>query len=143
MMVVAATASAGIALIEKSFKDRYSESRQIELPERIKLLTDNLNDSAQTIAEIEMEIAQRQVLVEKLQRDAELAQRLAEIKGEQAEAVAQALKAELEKQNRYSVWISFGINLICIFIGIALTEFYHRKVLPWWSTKAPPPPRHQ
>jgi hypothetical protein len=71
-----------------------------ELQDRIKILTNTLNESARAIEDIEKEIGQRTNLVERLKRDADTAERLAAVNREQAEAIAQTLKGELDRQER-------------------------------------------
>jgi hypothetical protein len=95
------------------------------LAERISALTTILNVSAKAVADIESEIAQRRDLVRQLQSDAERAKQLSAVSREQAEAVAQALKIELERREQSSFWSNVLMNLAFVFIGIVATEVFH------------------
>lgn len=97
----------------------------IDLPAKITLLTENLNKSAETIAEIERDIQQRHELVTKLQRDAEIAERVSKLNREQVDAIAQTLQGELEKRERNSFWWTFAYNLFFVLLGVVLTELWH------------------
>ena len=89
------------------------------------LLSENLNKSAETIAEIERDIQQRHELVTKLQRDAEVAEQVTKLNREQVDAIAQTLQGELDKRERQGFWWNFGYNFFFVLAGVALTEVWH------------------
>ena len=91
-----------------------------DLPQRIKTLTDTLNQSARTIRIIEDEVSQRQELLERLRRDQELVTSLASLNQPQAEAVAQALRVELKKEEREIWWSKQVENFVFAALGAFL-----------------------
>jgi len=97
----------------------------LTIEERIEELTTSLGQPVTTISEIEKEVRDRQALVERLQRDAEVAEDLIAVSQEQINAVAQTLRGELERQERSSFWWGVGMNFLFIVIGVTLTELYH------------------
>ena len=105
-------------------KARNPPSERPSLEQRIKLLTESLNTSARTITEIEDEVAARQKLVAKLKADAETAQALASMNQKQTEAIAQALRGQLEQQERSSFWKNIWLNVFFAVLGVVLSEGY-------------------
>jgi septal ring factor EnvC (AmiA/AmiB activator) len=96
-----------------------------ELVQRIGELTAVLNDSAKAVSEIENEFARRRELVRKLESDAETATKLSAVSREQAEAVAQALKIELEKREQSSFWSAHLTAIFYTLLGVAIAEIVH------------------
>jgi hypothetical protein len=95
-----------------------------DISDKIKILTNNLNSAAKSIGEIEQEIRLRQQLVEKLKSDAETARSLSEIRKDQAEAIAQALRGQLEQKEREGYWWMIGQNTFFAALGVAFSEIY-------------------
>jgi hypothetical protein len=100
------------------------------LEDRIKLLTDSLNSSARTIQEIENEIKDRQALVTKLQRDAEIAQKLTALNKDQVDAIAQVLRGQIEAEEHRSFWGNQFLAVLYTLLGVALAEL-SRWFLRW------------
>jgi hypothetical protein len=107
-----------------AFNSWYAKPREIDLAERIKMLTSSLNSTARTITQIEDEIKRRQVLVERLKQNADTASKLAAMNKEQADAVAQTLRVEIEKENQKSFWSSQMLAIGYTVLGVALAELY-------------------
>jgi hypothetical protein len=103
---------------------------QSELPARIQTLTNSLNSAAETIGQIEAEIKQRQVLVEKLEHDAETASKLAVLNKDQLDAVAQVLKGEIQADQRQNFWTTQAWAFFYTALGFGLSEGY-RFFLRW------------
>jgi len=98
---------------------------QLELVDKIRVLTQSLNSSATVIGEIEKEISDRIKLVDRLKNDAATAEHLASLHREQAEAIAQALKGQLRKQEQDNFWSSNFQALFWTFVGVLMTEVFH------------------
>lgn len=111
-----------VTVIERSI---FTPPPKIELEQKIKSLTEALNSSARTIAEIENEITERKNLVDRLQADAALAQKLSAVNKDQVQAIAQTLKSELERQERSGFWTSQFQNFAYTCLGVLLAELYH------------------
>ena len=94
------------------------------LPKRIDSLSKSLKNSATLITEIEREILRRQELLEQLKKDAETAKHLAELSSPQAQAVAQALRLEFEREQTRSFWTSVLQNFAFAILGVFLAELW-------------------
>jgi hypothetical protein len=105
--------------------------KEIDLPERIRVLTSSLNDAAKSIGEIEEAMKQREALVQRLQRDAETASRLSALNKEQVDAVAQVLKGEIEKDQQANFWTTQLLALFYTLLGVGLAELYHFVLRRW------------
>lgn len=81
----------------------------VPLESRIESLSTSLQTAATVISEIEAEISARQALVDQLRRNAETARQVAILNKEQSEAIAQALKLQLDKKDDESFWESFFV----------------------------------
>jgi hypothetical protein len=117
-----------------SFKD-YSivfvmKKKDADLPSKIQTLTASLNSASQAIGQIENEIKQRQELVQKLEKEADTASKIAALNKEQMDAVAQVLRSEIKSDERQNFW---GAQLLAFFyaaLGVGLSEGY-RYLLRW------------
>jgi len=98
-------------------KSRLGVPKQVELPQKIELLTKSLSSAARDIKQIEDEIAARQKLVERLKADAETAQALSALNQKQTEAIAQSLRGQLEQKERETFWWSIGQNVFFAALG--------------------------
>jgi arginine/ornithine N-succinyltransferase beta subunit len=110
---------------------------EITLEQKITALTKNLNDSARAISEVEREVQARRQLADKLRADAEEAQNLATLNQKQVEAVAQALRGQLEERERASFWWTIGQNFFFAALGVALSEVYRWIVRQLRPQKGP------
>jgi hypothetical protein len=100
------------------------QHEQPEIARRIGVLTDILNKSARAIGDIETEITQRRELVRQLEKDAQRAKQLSAVSREQAEAVAQTLKIELERREQSSFWSSQLLSLFYVLLGVVAAEIF-------------------
>jgi hypothetical protein len=98
---------------------------EVELSDRIRTLTASLTTAATTISQIEEEVKRRHALVEKLQQDAETAQKISALNRQQVDAVAQVLKGEIEKEQRAGFWMNQLQNGFYALMGVILAELYH------------------
>jgi hypothetical protein len=114
---------AGVSLSFFTYRGGDDNKNQT-IEKRITLLTASLNNSAKVISDIEREIEGRRELVTKLQRDADDAKQLSELKAAQVAAVSQALKGELDRENRTNFWITLATNLFFAILGAALGELF-------------------
>lgn len=94
----------GVYIGAKLVAPSLAKERRGTLDQRLTRLTSALNDSAQTIKEIEAGMAERQELANQLKKDVETYEHLKSIKGPEMEAVARVLSGELEKEGRRSLW---------------------------------------
>jgi flagellar biosynthesis/type III secretory pathway M-ring protein FliF/YscJ len=117
--VVGAIVGAFTSLYLTRRRERSEGGRSIE--QRINRLTSALSESAHTIEVVEAEIKERSDLVEKLRRDAETYEQLKNMNREEAEAVAQALRGELETQGRRSFWSNAAMNFVFFVLGVGTT----------------------
>ena len=111
--------------------------QQPSLQDRIKVLTNSLNKSASTIQDIETEIKNRQALVEKLQKDAEIAKKLTELNKDQVDAISQVLRGQIEEEEHRSFWSNQALAFFYVLLGVLLTEGT-RWFLRWWSRREVP-----
>jgi TolA-binding protein len=123
----AATGAGLVAVaVSTAFFDRADRNgKQADLAGRIEELTRSLNSAARSVSEIEREIHARQQLVARLREDAETAKNLATINEQQAQAIAQALRGQLQQQEREAYWWSVGQNAFFTLLGVVLAELYH------------------
>jgi hypothetical protein len=112
----------GLVWLLSSLFEKTKQQNGQTLEERIHALTGSLNDSAALISSIEQEISQRQQLVAKLQQDAAEAEKLKALSADQVAAVAQALRGQLQSENRSAFWPSTFTNLFFAFLGAAIGE---------------------
>lgn len=94
------------------------------LEDRIKKLSDALQQSSHLVSEVEAEISERQKLVNELQKDAEKYEALKAINQEQVDAVAQVLSGELRKEGNKSFWKSVAVNTVFFICGAALSWYF-------------------
>lgn len=109
--------------------------KEIDLQERIRSLTSSLNSAAKSISDIEGEIKQREALVQRLVKDAETASKLAGINREQVDAVAQALKGEIERDQERNFWSTQLLALFYTLLGVVLAEVFHLIQRRWSARK--------
>ena len=134
----------GLTFVYTIFMGPMPRSAPVSLEDRIVKLTNALNGASKAISDIEAEIVARQALVERLREDAELAEKIATLNREQSDAVAQALKVQLDRQDRRAFWLSVLTNIFFTCLGVLLSEIVHR----WrWSRRTyayyPSPYSHQ
>lgn len=100
------------------------------LDSKISILSKSLYEATGVISEIEKEVQDRQTLLERLRRDAEINKNLAQLSAAQASAITQALHAELESESRSSFWWGVGQNIVFTilgaFFGVIATEVWRR-----------------
>jgi hypothetical protein len=127
------TAFFGVQKIWDVYKTRRDAP---DLAVRIVELTELLNLSVKRISEIEGEVKERQALVAKLERDATTAKQLSAVSREQVEAVAQALRVELQLQEKHHWWSANWLHAAYTLLGVILAELFHYfypRVLRWWN----------
>jgi TolA-binding protein len=92
---------------------------------KISALSKSLTDSAFVIDQIQDEIIRRQLLLEKLQKDADTAQQLAQINSSQANAIVQAIRLEVEREKNRDFWFGVVQNFVFAVLGVILAELWH------------------
>ena len=97
-----------------------------DMQTRVATLMRALGDSVLVIGQIEAEIQERQQLVARLKQDAETAQALATLSQAQAEAVAQGVRAELQRRERETFWWTLLNSLFFTVLGIVLDRIWER-----------------
>ena len=123
------------------FISRRTEAATLE--QKIEMLSSNLEDAARVISEIEADIAQRQVLVERLEEQRRTTEELLTLNQDQIEAVAGILRSELQREARSRFWFDIAtrvaIAAFFFLLGIywqRITEFVSR-ILPGRFREAP------
>lgn len=94
-----------------------SNSKTISLEKRIELLTKSLNESVSVIDQIQLEIEERQELVKKLKRDADIYSEVYKLKKNEVDAVSQLLREEILRNNKKTQLEGFFQNLLFFIIG--------------------------
>jgi hypothetical protein len=89
--------------------------------DRIETLIRNLNQANDVIREIEIEIRERTKLAEKLQADAEQAERLLDLNHEELEAVRGLVGSELRRESKRGFWLGALVNFLFFVGGIGVT----------------------
>lgn len=120
-----AAGMAGIVTVIFSFTEQHSKQKNT-VESRIELLTKNLQESSRIISEIEVEYKLRAELLEKLKKDAEQAESLSKLHGQEVAAIAQALEATIDKKTKWDVWISVIQNVFFTIFGVAAGEIWSR-----------------
>ena len=105
--------------IDRKIKEKFGETSE----ERIDRLTKSLKEAASLSSEIELEISNRNRIVEKLKGDLKRYEELKKLKETEVEAVVQTMRGELRRESNKSLWQSAGLNLIFFLAGVAIT-FY-------------------
>lgn len=114
---------------------RRTETRiEQDLPSKIQKLTASLNSAAEVIGQIELEIKQRQELVQQLEKDADKASKLAALNKDQLDAVAQVLRTEIKSDERQNFWTAQILAFFYAALGVALSELY-RFIMRWRARK--------
>lgn len=106
------------------------QASEVTLERRIEVLTKSLNQAASSISEIESEVNKRKELVVRLKQDADTAQSLISLNARQAEAVAQLLRREIDRDETKTFWIGAGQNLAFTLFGFGLAEG-----VAWWRRR--------
>jgi hypothetical protein len=100
---------------------RKAERADVGSGDRIEALIRSLNNANDVIREIEKEIRARQGVAEKLQQDAEQAEKLLELNREELEAVRGLVGSELRSESRRGFWLGLLVNVFFFIAGAALT----------------------
>jgi hypothetical protein len=79
------------------------------------------------VSEIEREVKKRSELAAKLQADVTRYSKLKELDAPQVEAVAQALRTEVQKESTKRFWMEFGMNFLFFVLGAAVTYWLARR----------------
>jgi len=134
--------AAAISLTATKLPDKFAEFLGIsrppvakELPDRIRVLTDSLNAAARAIGDIESEIQERKELVDKLKRDAEIANNLKQLNKEQVDAVAQVLRSQIDREQKEGFWATQGIAFFYTILGVFLAEAFRWGSNRWKKIK--------
>jgi hypothetical protein len=96
----------------------------VTLEDRLSVLTQSLNSAARTISEIEAEVNERQALVAKLARDAQVANNVQHLNKEQVDPIAQVLRGQIDREQRESFWSSQLLALFYTVLGVVLAELF-------------------
>ena len=116
----AATGTVG-ELAVRLLRTRFEEGKEQGIGERVDRLTGSLKEAIDLIDRIEREIRDRHALATRLQDDVRRYETLAALKGEEVEAVAQVLRAEVHSETRRSFWRGAMLNSVFFFLGVLVT----------------------
>jgi len=117
----AAAASVSIAGEFLTAKLKKKKGTKETLDERIERLTKSLTEATHLVGNIQNEIEERHKLVTKLQRDIDTYNKIASLKSDEVEAVAQVLRSELKSEGKKSFWQGVAINFVFFALGAILT----------------------
>lgn len=115
LLTIASFISTIFVFIRQKQWRTFSKVETIE--NRVQILTTSLQQAIELISEIEGEIRARSVLVEQLQKDMELYDKLVELKRPEVEAIAQLLRGELRMESKSTFWKGFAVNFILFLLG--------------------------
>ncbi len=87
------------------------------LEARIKALASSLTESAELINQVELEISEKEELLEKLKKDTDTYNALLSLKKEEIDAITKVLKSELKSQSKKSFWLNILINFLFFLLG--------------------------
>jgi t-SNARE complex subunit (syntaxin) len=107
----------GLSLIFEYLGFRAKGIQKETTEDRVKKLSQSLQEAVTLISEIESEIKERTTLAEKLQLDIKTYDRLVQLKKPEVEAISQLLRGELQKEGRKSFWQGFAINFLFFVLG--------------------------
>jgi len=110
----ATVASIATSLLRAKFK---KSDPKPSLEVKIKKLSSSLYDSASLINEVEKEIAQKEGIVVKLQKDADTYSELSKLKKSEVEAITSVLQTTLDKQGDKSFWSGVIVNALFFIAG--------------------------
>lgn len=116
--IMAAVAGVLFGFLQERQKRRQAEET---LEKRVGRLTASLSDAVRLIDEVQGEIEARQKLVEKLEKDAETYEQIAQLRQAEVEAVAQVLRGELRKEGGRSLRQTLGINSLFFLSGAGVS----------------------
>ncbi len=124
-MVLAASAIGLFAAVGFAYFRELRTARERETEgggeDRIQALIASLNRANEVIRELEVEIRTRQEVAEKLQADAEQAERFLQLNREELEAVRGLVGSELKRESRRSFWLGALVNFVFFVAGAGLT----------------------
>jgi hypothetical protein len=116
LSAIGSVANASGSLTEMIFG---REKKEETIEDRVLRLTKALTEATTLISNIEGEIKARSALAIQLQQDIDQYNQLVELKKPEAEAVAQLLRGELQKESRSSFWKGFALNFLFFVLGAA------------------------
>ena len=114
-----------VAQLYERLRERKKKEETIE--DRINTLTTSLRDASRIVSQVEEEIADRQQLVQRLQKDAETYNKVASLNKGDVEAVAQVLRGELKKDDRRKLFRDILLNFVFFMLGLAASFFLLRR----------------
>jgi hypothetical protein len=126
LATMAAIVPALFELLGRQLERRRTKGRQETTEMRIRKLTTSLTGAVDLINGIEREIEGRQALVGKLQKDVKRYTKLAALKKDEVEAVAQSLRGEIQREERRSFWRHVALNAFFFILGILASYFLLR-----------------
>jgi uncharacterized membrane protein YdfJ with MMPL/SSD domain len=118
--IVASLAGAAVPFFEML---RPSASIQ----QRAEQLSKSLTDATTLIDQMQADIQSRQAMVTKLQSDLETYNKLATLKKDEVEAVAQVLRGEIDRNSRRSFWEGVAVNFTFFILGAVVSWFVGRR----------------
>jgi hypothetical protein len=88
--------------------------------ERVGRLVRALSEAAEVATDIEQEMRERSALVARLERDVERYDRLAKLKKDEVEAVAELFREEIRYESSRTFWHNVGINFVFFLLGVGV-----------------------
>jgi hypothetical protein len=122
VLALGVTIASGFQLIIL-FRQPASASAQ----DRVQQLSKSLSEATQLIDQMQIDIESRQRMVTKLQGDLETYDKLAALKKDEVEAVAQVLRGEIDKSSRRSFWEGVAVNFAFFILGAIASWFIGRR----------------
>jgi len=98
--------------IWQAFRSRGESTREETLSERIDRLSTALASAAATVTEIEQEIAKRSELVQQLEQEKAIAERIVSLSADQVKAVADLLSIPVKRETTRGVWVTGVLTVV-------------------------------
>lgn len=108
------------------------------IEERAEDLSRSLKEASRLVDQMQSDIQSRQAIVTKLRNDLATYDKLAALKKEEVEAVAQALRGEIDRNARRSFWEGVGVNFGFFFLGVIASWFVGTRTASSRARAAPP-----
>jgi hypothetical protein len=117
----------GLATLTKGWQGPVHEPT---VEERVRVLTQALQQSASVISAIESEINSRMNLVTRLEEQARTAQRLYETNREEVEAIASVLRGEISRNDTWNFWLGLAQDFLFTVFGVCFGY-----LVGWWMNR--------
>lgn len=102
-------------------KQDKKNSQDIDISERISIISNSLTTSATELTNIQNELEHKVAFVNNLKKEAEEAENIISLTKEQVSAIKRAINGELQSGNKKSFWSGVAVNFIFFVLGSAVS----------------------